>query len=97
MKNEVINTLQEELYLKYEANILHILNGSCMMKEFQKKKWWNEKFNYVSFNESMCWGEADEEIFSQAFIEKRIQSLDGIIDINGSYQRYKSIIGNKHI
>ena len=88
MKNEIINTIQEEIYSKYESNVLHILNGSCMMDEFKKKKWCNENFTYVSFNEAMCWGEADEEIFSQAFIEKRVQSL------NGTIEQYRDIVLN---
>lgn len=86
MKSEVINTIQKEICLKYEAKVLHILNGGCMMDEFQKNKWCNEKFTYVPFNEAMCWGEADEEIFSQAFIEKRIQSL------NVTIEQYRNIV-----
>ena len=86
MKKEIINTIQEEIYSKYESNVLHILNGSCMMNEFKKKNWCSEKFTYVSFNEAMCWGEADKNIFSREFVEKRVQSL------NTTIEEYKNIV-----
>ncbi|MBL4934511.1 helix-turn-helix transcriptional regulator [Clostridium sp. YIM B02515] len=88
MKNEVIYNIQEEISEKYQANVLHILNGSCMMDEFEKNRWVNEKFTYIPFNEAMCWGEADEEIFSDSFIEKRVQSL------NTTIEQYRSIVLN---
>ena len=37
MKNEIINTIQEEIYSKYESNVLHILNGSCMMDGLRRR------------------------------------------------------------
>ncbi|WP_315069544.1 hypothetical protein [uncultured Clostridium sp.] len=88
MKNEVICNIQEEISEKYQANVLHILNGSCMMDEFQKNRWVNEKFTYIPFNEAMRWGEADEEIFSDSFIEKRVQSL------NTTIEQYRNIVLN---
>lgn len=88
MKDEVIHNIQEEISEKYQANVLHILNGSCMMEDFKKNKRINEKCTYIPFNEAMCWGEADEEIFSDMFIEKRVQSL------NGTIEQYKSIVLN---
>ena len=86
MKSEVIYNIQEEISEKYQENILHVLNGSCMMDEFKKNKWVNEKFTYIPFNEAMCWGDADEEIFSDSFIEKRVQSL------NTTIEQYRSIV-----
>lgn len=88
MKNEVIKNMQQEISEKYEANVLHILNGGCMMEEFQKNKWCNEKFTYIPFNEAMCWGEADEDIFSEVFIEKRVKAL------NGTIEQYRNIVLN---
>ncbi|ERI91923.1 transcriptional regulator, AraC family [Clostridiales bacterium oral taxon 876 str. F0540] len=86
MKGEVIYSLQEEISEKYQANVLHILNGSCMMDEFKDNKWISDKFTYIPFNEAMCWGEADEKIFSDSFIEKRVQSL------NTTIEHYRSIV-----
>lgn len=88
MKDEVIHNIQEEISEKYQENVLHILNGSCMMEEFKKNRWVNEKSTYIPFNEAMCWGEADEEIFSDSFIEKRIQSL------NTTIEQYRSTVLN---
>lgn len=88
MKNEVIYNIQEEISEKYKANVLHILNGSCMMDKFKKNRWVNEKFTYIPFNEAMCWGDADEEIFSDLFIKKRVQSLNTTVEL------YRSIVLN---
>lgn len=75
--NDAIKHLQEkiEAKAKYPVNILHILNGSHMLNKFKTHKLMNSKATYVSFNEAMCWGEADPQIFSQSFIEKRATSL----------------------
>ncbi|MTI70326.1 MAG: AraC family transcriptional regulator [Firmicutes bacterium] len=80
--------IQEELSEKYKSNVLHILNGNCMMDKFEKNRRINEKFTYIPFNEAICWGEADEEIFSDAFIEIRVQSL------NTTIEQYRSIVLN---
>ncbi len=89
MKDETIHNIQEEISKKYKANILHILNGSCMMEDFKKNEIINEKCTYIPFNEAMCWGEADEEIFSDAFIEKRVQSH------NVTIEQYRNIVLNQ--
>lgn len=75
--NATIKKLQEKIEAKaeYSVNILHILNGSHMLNKFKTNKLMNSKATYVSFNEAMCWGEADTEIFSQSFIDKRVKSL----------------------
>lgn len=88
MKNQVIKNIQEEILEKYESNVLHILSGGCMMEEFEKNKWCNEKSTYIPFNEAMCWGEATEDIFSDEFIKKRAQSL------NVTIAQYRSIVLN---
>ncbi|MHA7967621.1 helix-turn-helix transcriptional regulator [Paenibacillus sp. CAU 1782] len=75
MMKETIKNLQEKIEARYDVNILHILNGSCMIEKFSKQKLMNKNATYVPFNEAMCWGETDIEIFSHSFIEKRVQSL----------------------
>lgn len=75
MMKDTIKNLQEKIEANYDVNILHILNGSCMLEKFSNEKLMNKNATYVSFNEAMCWGDADEEIFSHSFIEKRVQSL----------------------
>ena len=74
-KNEVIDKIQGQVAEKYETKVLHILNGGCMLEDFRKNGRMKENFTYVPFNEAMCWGEADEEVFSGAFIKKRVESL----------------------
>ncbi|MBU5593347.1 AraC family transcriptional regulator [Clostridium sp. MSJ-4] len=86
MKDEIIYKIQEQVSEKTEAKILHILNGNCMMQDFEKNGRINEKFTYIPFNEAMCWGQADEEIFSTSFIEKRVKSL------NTTMEDYKRIV-----
>ena len=80
MKDEIIYKIQEQVGKRSEAKVLHILNGNCMMQDFEKNGRINEKFTYIPFNEAMCWGEADEEIFSTLFVEKRAQSLNTTIE-----------------
>lgn len=82
------NNIHEKISEKYKSNVLNILNGSCMMEEFKRNKWCNENFTYIPFNEAMCWGEADEDIFSDEFIEKRAQSL------NSTIAQYRNIVLN---
>lgn len=72
---DTIKHLQEQIEAKSSMNILHILNGSCMLEKFKNNKLMNKKATYVSFNEAMCWGETDTEIFSNSFIKKRVESL----------------------
>ncbi len=74
MKN-TIKSVQGKIETKYSAKILHILNGSCMLSKFENNNLIKEKQTYVPFNEAMCWGETDTEIFSDSFIEKRVKSL----------------------
>lgn len=73
--NETIRNLQEKIEAKYPVNILHILNGACMLEKFKNNKLMNRNATYVPFNEAMCWGKTDAEIFSPAFIEKRVNAL----------------------
>lgn len=75
IKNNMISNLQATIGDNYPVNILHILNGSCMLDEFQANNHFIEQSTYISFNEAMCWGEVDSVIFSESFIEKRVQSL----------------------
>jgi len=72
---DTIKHLQEEIEAKYPVNILHILNGACMLEKFESNKLIKREATYVPFNEAMCWGETDPEIFSQSFIGKRVESL----------------------
>lgn len=72
---DTIKNLQEKMEARYDVNILHVLNGSCMLERFSNEKLMNKNATYMSFNEAMCWGEADTELFSPAFIKARVQSL----------------------
>lgn len=71
---------------KYLGKVLHILNGSCMLEAFKQNGKMEEGCTYVPFNEAMCWGTADEQIFSEPFIEKRVQSL------KSTKEMYKEIV-----
>ncbi|WP_127583793.1 helix-turn-helix transcriptional regulator [Paenibacillus koleovorans] len=75
MMNATIKSLHEKMEAQFHVNILHILNGACMLERFSSEKLMNKNATYVPFNEAMCWGETDVEIFSQAFINNRVQSL----------------------
>lgn len=88
MKSDVIKSIQEKIEMKYGTNVLHILNGGCMVEEFEKNNWCNNNHTYTSFNEAMCCGEVDEVIFSHGFIEKRVNSL------NSTKEQYSNIVLN---
>lgn len=75
MKNEIIKDIQNQVETDDARKILHILNGSCMLEDFQKSNLMSETAVYVPFNEATCWGEVDEKIFSAEFIKKRYTSL----------------------
>ncbi|MDA3731050.1 AraC family transcriptional regulator [Niameybacter massiliensis] len=82
----VIDKLQEDVEAKYSSKVLHILNGGCMLERFQREGKMREGCTYISFNEAMCWGEADEVIFSEAFIKNRVRSL------KGTKEQYEDIV-----
>ncbi|QAA32409.1 helix-turn-helix transcriptional regulator [Clostridium manihotivorum] len=86
MKNETIKHVQSQIEKNYPSRTLHILNGMSMLQAFQESKLMNEEAVYIPFNEAMCWGEADEEIFSTEFIKKRAASL------NSTPEEYKNIV-----
>lgn len=75
MNQQAVDKIQNEVEQKYSNKVLHILNGSCMLEDFRRNGKMKEGCTYIPFNEAMCWGEADDEIFSKAFIRKRAQSL----------------------
>lgn len=85
-KDEVIEKIQEQVAEKYEAKVLHILNGGAMLEDFKQNGRMKGNFTYVPFNEAMCWGEADEEVFSAEFIKKRVESL------NTTEEDYRKIV-----
>lgn len=70
-----IQQLQEQIGAHAPANILHVLNGTCMLEQFKAGKLTKDNATYVPFNEAMCWGETDSEIFSPSFVQARVQSL----------------------
>jgi hypothetical protein len=72
---DTIKNLQETIEAKYPGNVLHILSGSCMLEKFENNQLINGTAIYVPFNEAMCWGETDTEIFSPSFIDKRVKAL----------------------
>lgn len=86
MKNESIRNIQGEISGRYPVNVLHVLNGTCMLDEFKRNGHLKENSIYISFNEAMCWGDADEELFSDVFIEKRVKAL------NTTVTEYKNIV-----
>lgn len=59
---------------------LHILNGSCMLEAFKQNGTMCKGDSYMPFNEAMCWGKSDTEIFSQTFIKRRAKSLKSTED-----------------
>lgn len=71
---------------QYPGNKVHIFNGQMMYKEFQMKGFMKKEENYIPWNEAMCWGNADGDIFSINFVQKRIQSL------NTTEQEYQKIV-----
>ncbi|MGL4736013.1 MAG: hypothetical protein ACRCW2_01045 [Cellulosilyticaceae bacterium] len=76
LHHETVDHIQTEIKQKYPRNVLHILNGGCMLEAFRESGKMQPGCTYVPFNEAMCWGHADEQIFSEAFIKNRIASLD---------------------
>ena len=51
---------------------LHILSGSALLEKRKEAGALEADAEYVPFNEAMCWGEADLNIFSEAFVQKRL-------------------------
>lgn len=88
MKSQFVKDIQEIIAKKYETDVLHILNGGCMLEKFEKNNWCIEKHTYTSFNEAMCWGESAADIFSDDFVEKRVKSL------NSTVEQYREIVLN---
>jgi AraC-like DNA-binding protein len=86
MKNETIKHVQSQIERNYPSTTLHILNGMSMLYSFKESELMNENAVYIPFNEAMCWGEADKEIFSPEFTEKRATSL------NSTPEKYKNIV-----
>lgn len=65
-----LHNAQEELYTKYGASLLHILNGQEMYNCFKGNQLM-EKGEYIPFNEAMCEGSPHEQIFSVEFMKER--------------------------
>lgn len=72
--------------MKQNRRILYILNGDCMLEDWKSQGKINAEGTYVSCNEAMCWGEADEVIFGEAFVAKRVASL------RSTQQMYEEIV-----
>ncbi|WP_020618952.1 helix-turn-helix transcriptional regulator [Paenibacillus daejeonensis] len=70
-----IQHLQEQIGAPAEVNILHVLNGSCMLERFKTSELMQDDATYVSFNEAMCWGETDPQVFSPSFNQRRVHAL----------------------
>ena len=51
---------------------LHILSGSALLEKWKEAGAMEDDAEYIPFNEAMCWGETDREIFSEAFVQKRL-------------------------
>ncbi len=51
---------------------LHILSGSALLEKLKEAGAMEADAEYIPFNEAMCWGETDREIFSEAFVQKRL-------------------------
>ena len=88
MKNETIKSIQDNVAGKYPVKVLHVLNGTCMMQEFKENGHFKENTTYIPFNEAMCWGSVNEDLFSGDFINERVKSL------NTTVKEYKNIVMN---
>lgn len=86
MSSNTITTVQTKIIHEYGNNVLHILNGNCLLEYFRENKLLQQNNTYIPFNEAVCWGEVTTDIFSKAFIEKRIKSL------NTTINEYKDIV-----
>lgn len=86
MNNKTITAIQEQVSGSYPVEVLHILNGTCMMNEFKENGHFKENTTYIPFNEAMCWGSVSAELFSDTFINKRVKSLQTTVE------EYKSIV-----
>ena len=71
-----IQQLQEQIGAHAPANILHVLNGSHMLEQFKAGKLTKDNATYVPFNEAMCWGETDPQVFSPSFVQRRVRALE---------------------
>ncbi|MFD1884160.1 helix-turn-helix transcriptional regulator [Paenibacillus wenxiniae] len=66
IKTADIVHLQHKVEQLYEQDILNVLNGQMMYKQFQSNQWMGAS-SYVPFNEAMCVHEATSDIFSESF------------------------------
>ncbi len=53
-----------------QKNTLHILNGQAMYDYF-KKTHFLEEDKMIPFNEAMCYGNTNNDLFSDEFVEIR--------------------------
>ncbi|WP_100486302.1 helix-turn-helix transcriptional regulator [Sporolactobacillus pectinivorans] len=65
-----IETLQNKISDQFDQNILNILNGEMMYKEFSTHQLMG-KSDYVPFNEAMCSNDTHKSIFSGTFNRRR--------------------------
>lgn len=56
-------------------SVLHVLNGTMQWNEFKVMNRMKPNEVYVSFNEAMCVGEAEPDLFFESFIQTRIKAL----------------------
>jgi hypothetical protein len=76
MNDKTIVLIHEKIKENHKDEVLHILNGACMLEDFKNKGYMDSDHTYIPFNEAMCWGEAHEDIFTKDFIKQRALSLD---------------------
>lgn len=55
---------------------LIILNGECTYNELEVNNMMNVNHTFNIWNEAMCWGNSESNIFSESFINTRIKSLN---------------------
>lgn len=73
-QSKIIN-LQEMLKETYGDCVLHILSGQAMYEVFAQKDLMKQGV-FIPFNEAMCAGQTDEDVFSDSFIRTRANSHD---------------------
>lgn len=86
MKNEVVNKLHMDFKQKKLTKTLHILNGMAMANYFRENNLEDSLSTYIPFNEAVCWGKVNADIFSPEFIRVRAESL------KSTEEMYRSIV-----
>lgn len=80
INKDLFDGLQDQILSNYPVEVLHVLNGKCMLEDFTKHGYFKENCTYIPFNEVMCWGRGGENLFSRDFILHRVEALKTSIE-----------------